>query len=357
MTTEELTKIKEDPEKVLANLSNSETALQNIKNKESEADGVVISIKNKEAALQGKIEENERSMQTKLTEAEEILSKIKITDTNSGTLKTQAQSKVDEIEALRVKADELDKKIQDPTTGVETILKKIDVDNETSTKKIEEATKHLEDIEKLRITIEGVEQVAKTKSEEIESLRQGITKTYSWITGEGLHHSFSKRKDDLENSMIFWRRMTIGSVVFLSLILAGIYCTSLEQFSTLGWERFLYKITFSSPALIILSFSALQFSRAQKLMESYAFKAATAQALENYTEVLEKRFSDDKYKGRILNFVINSMQSIYRHPSKDDSLPEEKAVEENSLENLTNVLKTTEDKVVDPISNAVEKIS
>lgn len=356
MPTEELKKIEEDAKKVALNLSASETVLQNIKNKESEADGVVISIRNKETSLQGEIEKKQRSVESKLTETEETLTKAKSTEVEIGTLKTDAQTKVSEIEAVRTKAEELGKKIEDPSTGVESIMVKIDSDNKVTSSRVEEAETYVTKISKLYESVEKMETEVKTKNELIEGYKKNIEQSYSYINGAGLSHSFSERKIELEKRVIFWQRMTIGSVIFFTAILAGILYFNFETLFSVGFDRFLYKITFSSPGIFAVWFSALQYSRAQKLLESYAFKAATAKALENYTEALENRFGDDS-KPEILSFVLSSMQSIYKHPTNDALMTEEKAMEENSLEHITSALKNVDEKIMSTVTSIATKIN
>jgi hypothetical protein len=179
---------------------------------------------------------------------------------------------------------------------------------------------------------EDAQHISRIKDEAM-GYQKEIIDAYGFLTGAGLAHSFKERQDSLNGSAKLWRWLLIWSVI-VWVINLGLIAYFVKLPETFSWTFFLYKISYSAPGLFAVWYSAIQYSRERRLLESYAFKSATAKALESYTDVLSKRFSDDEYQHSILDFVLSSMKTIYRHPSLDGHLPEEEKAENGFLTQL-----------------------
>ncbi|MEK7609344.1 MAG: hypothetical protein AAB476_02595, partial [Patescibacteria group bacterium] len=114
-----------------------------------------------------------------------------------------------------------------------------------------------------------------------------------------------------------------------------------------------YRLSFVSPIILIFFVVLRQYSRERRLLESYAFKAATAKALESYTEILARRFLEEQFKHRILDFVLHAMVGIYRHPNNELSKVED---EKGLTESFGEVVEKISKPVVNTIKNAASSI-
>ncbi len=345
----------EENSKITQLNTDAETILDQIRTKSSEIDGILGEIKAISENIKSETSQSKTKIDSKVGEIEAKVNDISIKEGSINTLVQQAQTKTSEIENLNQKLIELKTKIEDPGTGVDAILVKINADNVITSEKVSEAQTLVDNMTKLSESSKTLDDQIKENKKHIEGYKKEIEIMYGFINGSGLAHSFMERQKKLSGRVTFWQSMTIIGVIILGIILYFIYSHPLD--SNANWiEMFLYKVTYSAPGIFFLWFSALQYSRAQRLMESYAFKAATAKALENYTEVLERRFSDPQYKQDILDFVLSSMKEIYQHPNKDDMSNEDKEVEQNTMVNIDSTLKNLSEKIIDPINSFMDKV-
>lgn len=335
----------------------AEEILGQIKIKKSDVDTLFGEITTIVESVKTSTDQTKKGLETKIVDLDTKITTIATKEGSVDTLLQQAQTKTSEIEVLNQKLLDLKTKIEDPASGVDAVITKINADNQVTSEKSAEAGKLVETITQLEKTAKTLDGQIKTNKEQIEGYKKEIEIMYGFITGSGLSHSFSERQVKLEERVIFWQRVTFVSVLVLCGILLFLLLNkNLFTPDTFWAEAFLYKASYSAPGIFLVWFSALQYSRAQRLMESYAFKAATAKALENYTEVLERRFNAPEYKKEILGFVLSSMQEIYKHPNGDLVSHEDKKVEENAMVNLDSTLKKLGENVLDPINGFLEKI-
>ena len=349
----------EESEKIKQLNIEAENIVTEIRNKHAEINTLIGQIKglNHEGkTVVDQIKVKQTSADTKLANIETKLNNIVSSESSSATLLQQIQSKVAESDTLSKRLVDLRTKIEDGSTGVEATLSQITAKNLTVNEKVSEADSLVKQITELTDTATKLDTEIKTHKERVDGYIKEIEQMYSYINGSGLSHSFTQRQNELKDGGFFWRNVTLTSVLILFGILFYLLKNPLLTSGT-WYELFLYKITYSSPGIFLVWFSALQYSRSQRLMDSYAFKAATAKALENYTEVLERRFgSDIAYKKDILDFVLSSMKNIYQHPNKDEISKEDKDIEQNALSHIGSVLKDISVKVVDPVNNFLDKV-
>ncbi len=332
----------------------AENILNQVKTKNSEIESILGEVRAISENIKSEVDQSKNKIDSKVNEIDTKINDISAKEGSIDTLVQQAQTKTSEIENLNQKLLDLKTKIEDPATGVDAILIKINADNGVTAEKVSEAQALVNTITAFSETSKTLDEQIKENKEHIEGYKKEIEIMYGFINGSGLAHSFMERQGKLSGRVTFWQWLTLISVLVLTGILYFLYKNPLGN--TTNWvEMFLYKITYSAPGIFVLWFSALQYSRAQRLMESYAFKAATAKALENYTEVLERRFNQPEYKQSILDFVLSSMQEIYKHPNKDDSSHEDKKIEQNAMVNIDSTLKNLGEKVLDPINNFMDK--
>ncbi|MEX2410137.1 MAG: hypothetical protein WD607_01990 [Candidatus Paceibacterota bacterium] len=255
--------------------------------------------------LKGKIEQVNKEIDDLFEKSKSIVDKL--------------QEKKHDLDGLYQDLENLKSKMKDENNGLEAILIWAqDKRNEIKTKYDDVVNNH-SDVEDLRNETEIMASEITEYRNESKVRKDEIEKIYGYMIGEGLSHSFAERKDEIEKSVKFWKWFLVISVVILGLILYWIYTTLLgpEGQFIIDFRLIFSRVLFSSPGIFLVWFSAIQYARERSLLENYSFKAATAKALENYTDLLSARFSEKDFKDSILGFVLSSMMDIYLHPNKD----------------------------------------
>jgi len=250
------------------------------------------------------------------------------------TSATEANSKIAQLvasfDAYVQKFESTKESVEDEDEGVLAVFEQIKGHKSTSDALLSEITKSREEIDMLKSSAgEDVQHISRIK-DEATGYQKEIVDAYGFLTGAGLAHSFRERQTILQGNAKLWRWL-LGLSVILWGANIGLIAYFVKMPDVFSWTFFLYKISYSAPGLFAVWYSAVQYSRERRLLESYAFKSATAKALESYTDVLSKRFSDNVYQKNILDFVLYSMETIYRHPSLDGHLPEEEKAESGML--------------------------
>jgi len=140
-------------------------------------------------------------------------------------------------------------------------------------------------------------------------VKQEIEDTYSIVIDTTLAGTLVKRKEDLNSRVNLWEWVYIGSLAAIVItILLALTVSRPNSFSQVITER----LVFVTPLVLIAFVASRQFAHERKLLEEYAFKAASAQSLRGYTLLLNEQFKDvPGAQGRILEFTVNAMTNIY----------------------------------------------
>ncbi|MFA7201625.1 MAG: hypothetical protein WC099_01350 [Candidatus Paceibacterota bacterium] len=207
------------------------------------------------------------------------------------TLIAEVQAQKENIDAIPKKKEELENLIGEIAT-----LKETTKEQQTLT---EETKKVVDEL--------------KTKSDEIQSLSLQQLGT---ISNEKLSNSFDKVRDGLKLSNKSWFWWLFGTSMALLLSVAGIVIWQTSNGGNIFEINFLVKLAATSPIIFFEIFISGQYSRGEKLIEEYEFKASIARSLEAYKEIVENLFSDkddDEYKKK-LDFILDAIGKLYSSP-------------------------------------------
>mgnify|MGYP001114298918 CR=1 FL=1 len=274
--------VKVDIEQKLSEVETLKTSIETIKIEAATNNSEISGHLGTAELVLEKINKKSTQLETDLATVEEL--RVKAMDPSDGLEIT-----IDEIDTLKKQANDLKNEVaasrnlsQEDASEIATLKKQ-------STKKAE--------------SVSRAETKAKTSLEQIE-------KYYKLATDTGLAGSFDKRKGELKDSVRNWFWSFVVSTAALAALLIVLLFVTLSQEIDLGYA-FSFRVIFISPLIFFVGFAAYQYSKERDLLERYAFKAVTALALESYTELLAYRFKDED---KILEFVVNSMNTIYREP-------------------------------------------
>ena len=282
----------------------------------------IVTLETKAKELVGKIETENTKLVTYLTAFETTRAKLDNTDEGLEAVYTWAQQQKEEIG---------------------TLLGQSRVDQATVAEMKTTSAKDAEGIASHKIEVEGY--------------RKEVEKIYGYINGQGLAHSFSERQKQLKWPLIIWSIMLFASTCLVSWALYEVF-RELPLDTITGKRVFdpsslFYRLSFVSPIILIFFVALRQYSRERRLLESYAFKAATAKALESYTEILARRFPEDKFRHRVLAFVLYAMVGIYRHPNNELNKVDD---EKEWAESFGEVVEKMSKPVVETVKNAVSSV-
>lgn len=232
-----------------------------------------------------------------------------VTESNMAVakLKTDATTAYAEFETVMTAA-------LDPKKGVATVVATVaDAHEEAQELKAEisdfrdESLKMQGDIEKSRDESQEMQGTLTTVLSDSQTIRENIEKTYKIATDAGLAGSLSQRKGEISKQMSFWAGVSIvafiATIVIIALLIPDL--TKQDQEATIIAGKLFY----ISPTALFTLFAITQYRNERRLIEEYAFKAAMANSLESYTELLGREFPE--YRKEVLDFVLPVMTDIY----------------------------------------------
>lgn len=258
---------------------------------------------------------NKKELQKKIIEIEQTLRNLGDLNTlisNFSAQKLILDNLITQVQAQKENIDAIPEKKKQ----IETLA------TEISTLKIE-IQKKQDIFEKTKESVETLN----TKTEEIHKISLDQLGT---ISNEKLSNSFDKVRSDLKEESKKWFKWLLGTSIALVITVVAIVVWQTVKGDTIFEVSFLVKIALTSPIIFFEFFVNQQYSRAQRLIEEYEFKASIARSLEAYKEIIENLFADqvgDDYKKK-LNFILESIGQLYSSPMKnikDNNLKFEKA--------------------------------
>jgi hypothetical protein len=190
------------------------------------------------------------------------------------------------------------------------------------------------------------------------------------MNGQGLAHSFYERKVEIDGTMNFWKWCLIISTGLLAILIVWVFVKPPTFLNTVGsvdsWLDlaiyFFFRLFLFSPLVFAIWYSSVQYTRERNEVSQYAFKGGVAKALENYTDLLTDKFTDEKkehiVRDKILDFTISCMKDIYQNPhvtKKEKTNDWDFEMGKKGIEKFhTNVIKPVAD-VAKEIKNSVVK--
>lgn len=266
---------------------------------------------------------------------------------------TKLSKYLDNFNAIRTKLD-------DESDGLEAVNTWVQQQKEEVGKLLGQTRVDQAEISKIKdASVTAKKEIIEFKKE-IEGYREEVEKTYGFMTGQGLSHSFSERQKGLIWPVIIWGIILIVSASIVMIFLAWIFHDLPKDgngsriFDGINiWT----KISFIWPAFVVFGVALRQYSRERRLLESYAFKAATAKALENYTDILANRFSEKEFKRDIMNFVLHAMHSIYRHPNNEMKKVDDNDELPSIMNDVGGFVGGAAKKALEPINKVVNDLS
>jgi len=292
-------------EKLDSLLAQCEQIKNNVLLVEKAVNDVAVSANNSNA----KVNEAVGSANTQLTS---------LTETVSG-----AKTKVADVEKFMPGFEALRVKLEQKDTGLQASLDKmiqIVLDGQTTKEEIIKEKVRAEDIIKQSIDLK--EEIVALKNVSL-TFRNEIGEILDLVRDTGLSNSFDRTRKRSQKRLIYLGgSILIGVVIGVVLIyFLFIHNNGSGLFAGVesGFMKLVYRLTLTSPAVFLIWFCSLHFSRERKILSQYEHNTATAIGLENYAKLLKDKFPDPTYEMLRYELIVGFIKQIYQPPiySKD----------------------------------------
>ncbi|GJL70498.1 MAG: hypothetical protein NPIRA06_31330 [Nitrospirales bacterium] len=194
------------------------------------------------------------------------------------------------------------------------------------------------------------------RQENLDDVKKRIEEQFQLVSSGALAKAFGDRGTQLLWGMYGWGALAVLSYVFaigFALWLAGSTIpdpTTNETVNPLNWNYFLVRLAVGIPIAFFVWFATVQFSKAKRLQESYAFKGTVAASFDAYRKLVEAISKDPELKENpeFAKFITSIIGDLYKPPQHnnedEDNPPHTQALKETGallkqLESLISKLK------------------
>lgn len=315
--------------------------------------------------IKGKIENSETNIQNLSDNAKQLKNDIEALKTQSNKilesikeLFEKAQVQIANMQSAYDKFLEIKGKIEDEDNGLEAIfnfVKNLKTKSQALNREIQvfrdESNTYLGDIKKNKDEADTLKGDIETLFEDSKTITDKkideIEKITSLITDTGFANAFHAQSKKLNIGRIIWGILFLLGVILLSIFLYSLFIDNSGESNkllTLGLTDIFYRLSLTSPLLLLIAFSMSQYSRETKLNDKYEFKAVTASSISHHIEFLQKKFPNDnniENQNIILNFVVDTFVKIYKEPYEVKDNKSIKKLEEK----IENISKNNKDNI------------
>lgn len=175
------------------------------------------------------------------------------------------------------------------------------------------AEQQVTDFETKKEEFDGHLTFAKETEAFLTAKKEEINKLTSFAADGALGHSFNDRRDKLDVTVLFWRRLlpwaTGVTIVWMLIIFSGGFgfVPLLSSTTPNPWLNLLLNTLKTSPLVLFLLFVIKQYNRERNLQEEYAFRAAVAMTISAYADKLTTEQNKEK-------IILESVQRVYTSP-------------------------------------------
>ncbi len=304
-----------------------------------------------------------RELETGLTVREEL----GVVAQEMDALKTTTEKEVEEISKILVTVQTNEKNIlahEESTTSnasqVEQILTKMKTSEEEFRKIETELTSWHEEIETKRKEIGDLRDSTTKKlttydtditerQESLDDVKKRIEAQFQLVSSGALAKAFGDRGTKLLWSTNLWGVFAVLAYIFaigFAFWIAGSAIpesTPNEPVSLLNWQYFLIRLTVGVPIAFFVWFATVQYSKAKRIQEAYAFKGTVAASFDAYRKLVEAISKDPELKGNpeFARFITSTISDLYKAPQQDNE-DEDKPPHTKGLKEFGTLLKQIE---------------
>lgn len=124
---------------------------------------------------------------------------------------------------------------------------------------------------------------------------------------------FSQREIKIRKAL-FWWRIAIGGSIVLAISWAVVVFINFATKTDLPYLDFLVNVIKTSPGFVLMGFVMAQYNKERTVEEEYAFRAAIAETISAYADLLENQDDADKTNDSRQKMLLEAIQQVYSKP-------------------------------------------
>ena len=127
--------------------------------------------------------------------------------------------------------------------------------------------------------------------------------------GAALGGTFGLREKKLEDGLDFWKK-AVPSITILAMIWIIIVFTCLKSTTGVIWVDVVLNLAKTIPAFVLMGFVFKQYNKERNLQEEYAFKAAIANTIKAYADLVKNEDTkENATKQQMLSDAVKQVQT------------------------------------------------
>lgn len=272
----------------------------------------------------------------------------------------------DKTIAISLEASAKQATITENEKQVQTLLSEVKASN-TEVKSLENNIKQFfAQVDVYRSTIESTSANAKNVIDgnnkqkdliisELKEIEIEIRDRLQKATGISLFHSFDTRRENIANAKNTWfKRLlwAIGGAVILGIWIAIAHKDDVGM--NIASNAFFLKLSLSIPIGFAIYFCAAQYNKERKLEEEYAFKSNISLSLSPYEEFVKGTIdsSNANEREKYTKFIIDSIANVYESPTDRVFRSDSNEIKDSSLEKMSKPITAMFKSVTDMLKEA-----
>ena len=212
-----------------------------------------------------------------------------------------------EFNSIEDKIDSFDKQFQRLTNDLER-------DREEFEEQIERLRSKEDEIENQRGELEEKQNQVERLSSELEALEDEASNLLRESVSGKLAEEFGKRKDDLQDTLKYWKASSVMSIILLVGSSVWVYFDVSSTASSSAVA--LSKIALLLPASVAVWFTVSNYNQQKRLMHEYEFKKNIIRSLPGFRERLEALLPDEDQE-KVAEAVLYTMENVYSNPQQN----------------------------------------
>lgn len=173
-----------------------------------------------------------------------------------------------------------------------------------------------------------------SRQSDLDRIRERIEEQFRLVSSGALAKAFGVR--DRELFWTKWAWAVFAVLSYIGFVIVAVWQTKvmLENTASFSWDTLALRLMVAIPIGLLLWFLTVQFGRARRIQESYAFKETVASSFDAYRELVEKITKDPELKenSEYADFIRQTIAGLYKEPpmgkEEDDHPPHTRAFKE-----------------------------
>jgi len=212
-----------------------------------------------------------------------------------------------EFNSIEDKIDSFDKQFQRLTDDLER-------DREEFEEQIERLRSKEDEIENQIAELEEKQNQVERLSSELEALEDEASDLLRESVSGKLAEEFGKRKDELHDTLKYWKAASVVSIILLVGSSVWVYFDVSSTASSSAVA--LSKIALLLPVSVAVWFTVSNYNQQKRLMHEYEFKKNIIRSLPGFRERLEALLPDEDQE-KVAEAVLYTMENVYSNPQQN----------------------------------------